>query len=443
MKKLFVIFFTFIFCNGFTQWTVVSTVPTSALINSISVVNENLIWVACDGGRVFKTTNGGVNWNQRNTGLPTGNVYGISALDTSNCWVGNVSGSIYRTSDGGNSWTLQLAVANSFSDGIHMFNANYGIYYADPTAATGQPFQYRYTTNGGTDWILAANAPIVTSEYGVLNAWDWLDSNTIWLGVANVVSGATSSKVYKSNGGFITGNFTFGQFGGAPSQDGLYSQGIGFVDANNGLMGTNNSQMNRTTNGGSSWQIVSNPVGLNSYAVNDMHSFKDGSNVVRVAMSSGLNDSAWVYRTSDLGVTWIRETLPPQALPNEIQHMEFVNQTTGYAGCAGGLFLKYTGPSGITNLNGNLPSEYKLDQNYPNPFNPSTKINFSLPTSSNVKLVIYNALGKEVSTIVNEFKNAGNYSVEYSAAGNLNSGVYFYTLSAGDFVSTKKFVLVK
>ncbi|MBK9333513.1 MAG: T9SS type A sorting domain-containing protein [Ignavibacteria bacterium] len=442
MKKLFVIFFTFVFSNAFSQWTVISTVPTAPLINSISVVNQNLIWIACDGGKVYRSIDGGLNWSLRNTGLPAGNVYGISALDTSNCWVGNVSGSIYRTSNGGASWVQQLAVANSFSDGIHMFNMNYGIYFGDPAAPSGQTFQYRYTTNGGTNWILSPNAPTVTNEYGIVNAWDWLDSLNIWIGVATVASGATSSKVYKTNGGFINGTFTFGQFGGSGTPDGLYSQGIGFTNANSGMLGTNNTGIRRTTNGGSTWSAVTNPPGLTSFAVNEVHSFKDGSNLIRFAMSSTSLNS-WLYKTTDLGVTWIQETLPTQTQTNPIQHMEFVNQTLGYAGCAAGLFLRYNGPSGITNLNGALPDDFKLEQNYPNPFNPSTKINFSIPSSGKVKLVIHNTLGEELSVLLDEFKNAGNYSAEFTAGANLNSGVYFYTLYAGDFVSTKKFILVK
>lgn len=89
-----------------------------------------------------------------------------------------------------------------------------------------------------------------------------------------------------------------------------------------------------------------------------------------------------------------------------------------------------------------FPHEFSLSQNYPNPFNPSTVINYQLPTSSNVKISIYNALGKEVNILVNEQKNAGNYNVEWNAE-NYPSGVYFYRLDAGSFVSNKKMILIK
>jgi len=94
-----------------------------------------------------------------------------------------------------------------------------------------------------------------------------------------------------------------------------------------------------------------------------------------------------------------------------------------------------------------LPTKYYLYQNYPNPFNPTTKINYSLPfiESGNnvfVELKIFDVLGREISTLVNEKKNAGSYQVEFNAH-NLPSGIYLYRLSAGNFVSTKKMILMK
>jgi FtsP/CotA-like multicopper oxidase with cupredoxin domain len=87
-------------------------------------------------------------------------------------------------------------------------------------------------------------------------------------------------------------------------------------------------------------------------------------------------------------------------------------------------------------------TDYKLDQNYPNPFNPSTTINFSVPENSQVTLKIYDVLGKEVSTLINQVVPAGNHEVNFDATG-LSSGVYFYNLTAGNFVESKKMVLLK
>jgi hypothetical protein len=96
---------------------------------------------------------------------------------------------------------------------------------------------------------------------------------------------------------------------------------------------------------------------------------------------------------------------------------------------------------------GSAPQEFALLQNYPNPFNPSTVISFQLPVNSQVTLKVYDVLGKEVATLVNEEMKAGSYTVPFSASnGNtstLASGVYIYRLNAGSFVSTKKLVLMK
>jgi len=89
-----------------------------------------------------------------------------------------------------------------------------------------------------------------------------------------------------------------------------------------------------------------------------------------------------------------------------------------------------------------VPTEFKLYQNYPNPFNPSTIINYYIPELSIVSIKVFDVLGRELATLVNEEKPAGNYEVEFNAT-TLPSGVYFYRLQAGSFVETKKMVLMK
>ena len=94
------------------------------------------------------------------------------------------------------------------------------------------------------------------------------------------------------------------------------------------------------------------------------------------------------------------------------------------------------------NVDVTVPLEFALDQNYPNPFNPSTTISYSIPVKSRVTLKIFNALGKEIITLVNEEKSEGNYDVKFDASG-IPSGIYFYKLNAGEFSSTKKMILLK
>jgi hypothetical protein len=88
------------------------------------------------------------------------------------------------------------------------------------------------------------------------------------------------------------------------------------------------------------------------------------------------------------------------------------------------------------------PKEFSLAQNYPNPFNPTTVINYEQPENGFVTLKIYDILGKEITTLVNEFREAGSYNVEFNAS-KLSSGLYFYKLQTGSFVSTKKMVLTR
>jgi hypothetical protein len=101
-----------------------------------------------------------------------------------------------------------------------------------------------------------------------------------------------------------------------------------------------------------------------------------------------------------------------------------------------------TGLVAIENSGTMNPDEFTLSQNYPNPFNPVTVINYQLPKSSDVKLSIYDILGQKVDVLVNESQNAGNHKIEWNASA-FPSGVYFYRMEAGDFVSNKKMILVK
>ena len=108
-----------------------------------------------------------------------------------------------------------------------------------------------------------------------------------------------------------------------------------------------------------------------------------------------------------------------------------------------GLYVfRFGNPIGIHQTTSEIPSAYRLEQNYPNPFNPSSKINFSLPKSGDVTLVVFDASGKLVETILQGYRLAGSYETEFNASG-LASGVYFYTLRAGEFTETKKMVIVK
>ncbi|KAB2841876.1 MAG: T9SS type A sorting domain-containing protein [Melioribacteraceae bacterium] len=103
--------------------------------------------------------------------------------------------------------------------------------------------------------------------------------------------------------------------------------------------------------------------------------------------------------------------------------------------------IEYSNTTAVNIING-LPAEYNLSQNYPNPFNPSTKINFSIPENEFVSLKIFNAVGEQVQELVNQNLSAGSYTVDFNA-GDLSSGIYFYSLTGNNFSSIKKMILIK
>ena len=138
----------------------------------------------------------------------------------------------------------------------------------------------------------------------------------------------------------------------------------------------------------------------------------------------------------------------------------FVSITPGSNGCSNTTYsttvsnnsVPYAFPSGthywlcsgegISKNENTLPTDYSLSQNYPNPFNPETQIKYALPKAKQVKIVVCNILGAEVTTLVNEYKQAGNYNVTFNGS-NLASGVYFYKITAGQFTDVKKMLLIK
>ena len=106
-----------------------------------------------------------------------------------------------------------------------------------------------------------------------------------------------------------------------------------------------------------------------------------------------------------------------------------------------GFGFKVDDPTNVNNLNV-TPNEYGLAQNYPNPFNPTTTINYTLPSAGFTKLSVYNTIGEEVQTLVNENQSAGTYNLNFNAS-DLPSGLYFYSLTSGNFTQTNKMILMK
>lgn len=132
---------------------------------------------------------------------------------------------------------------------------------------------------------------------------------------------------------------------------------------------------------------------------------------------------------------------------NTIDMLKFLNdqdvdQELSGADTSMNHMVKVIGSSAVEEQISGIPSEYNLSQNYPNPFNPSTSFTYSLKQSGDVQISIYDASGKEVKSLVNGFRSAGSYVVNFDAR-NLASGIYYYRIITNDFVQTNKMVLLK
>ena len=160
-----------------------------------------------------------------------------------------------------------------------------------------------------------------------------------------------------------------------------------------------------------------------------------------------------ILRTKNSGITWNTQS---SEITEWLSGVSFADSSNGIVVGANGKILKTTS-GGVTFIEENeieeqTPQNYLISQNYPNPFNPVTKIKYTIPQTNSslpggargglVTLMVYNTLGREVATLVNEEKPAGEYEVEFNAA-NLPSGIYFYQLNSGEFRETKKMVLLR
>ena len=119
-------------------------------------------------------------------------------------------------------------------------------------------------------------------------------------------------------------------------------------------------------------------------------------------------------------------------------YLSAITELKSFASVAKSQFLL----TDINDIKNQIPKSFKLEQNYPNPFNPTTTISYLIPKASFVTLTIYDVLGKEVKTLVNKFQSVGKYNVTFNAS-NLSSGVYIYSIKAGNFSVSKKLVLMK
>jgi hypothetical protein len=452
MKKntLFILILLLVFSSvSYSQWTWSSgqTVTGTGTFPSISVVDQNIVWVA--GGvntpSIWRSTNAGANFTSAvGTGI-TLDVFCVWGVSATTAYVGDggVAGGqggnakVYRTTDGGVTWTTMLSTGGNagFINGMVFSKTNpqVGMIQSDPPAGTGTNYWIQLTTNGGTNWN-SITCPGVTGAASAQNSIVVIDALFYGFGL----NAGTSRVRYTSDGGsaWVTQSTVI---------TGAFMSGFAFsTDKQRGIAISSASLPNiaKTTNA-NTWTTQNLGTGFSGYGT---VKWIEGTNVIYISAATATGGSHF-KRSTDGGLTWTAMTTSPSAA-YAISHMEFYKASNGtiygFAAAGDGSILKLVDNilTGGVNNNGNVPTEYKLEQNYPNPFNPTTTINYSIPKGSEVKIVVYDMLGHEINTIVNEFKTTGNYSVVFDAS-NLASGIYYYKISAGDFKDTKKMILVK
>jgi photosystem II stability/assembly factor-like uncharacterized protein len=396
-------------------------------LSSVHFINENIGWAVgydrlqYNRGIILKTSNGGIEWHKQLLDSLTQikSVHFINkdtgfALSTR---MPSTQYALLKTTDAGSTWIDKTIDGINYVEKLFFIDANTGW-------IVGMNGLIYKTTDGGESWI---DLSLFSDTY--LYSIQFLDKNNGWL------SGSAGSIFFTSDGGLNWEPQTSGVFANLTE--------IYFIDSNHGWAiggAYDNYFFIRTTDGGNIWSILPIPQNERFEALH----FID-QNTGWIIGNSSINK---IYKTIDGGQNWI-----PQLTYyfNSVYDIWFSDSNNGWVVGYGHNIILHTTNGGVTFIddeenNFTQPKDFLLQQNYPNPFNPSTKISWQSPVGSWQTLKVYDILGNEVATLVNEYRSAGSYEVDFqSTAGShqLANGVYFYQLRVGDFVETKKMILLK
>lgn len=461
-------------------------------LTSVLFINASTGFASGDEGKIYKSVDAGQNWtlavnsSQRFKDL---SVYGSSQI-----YACGLSGVSYLSNTGGASWTQLFQGAGGNITDIYFINAMTG------WAANGSNDMLT-TTNGGLNWQTAAfgNMPAMT------NVWFLNNTTGFVIGNPSNDNGAELSIGKTTNGGlnftelFITANSSHGiQFVNSsdgfamfedPSENALLYRtsnaganwqlvnsannnfaGFYFTTQLNGWMCGINGGMMKTTNGGANWIAQSTGVTEYLYSVyfqNANFGWACGTSGRIISTTNGgvnwttqisgtsqpLADIKFISTTNGVcvgqrgtrlvttngGANWIANI--ESSLTN-LNKISYAASNQVYAAGDQGYVSVSPGITGIEPTYNTIPEKYTLGQNYPNPFNPSTQIEFSLPQSRFVELLVYDVTGKIVKTLIQENLSEGNYIISFNAEG-LSTGVYFYKLTTNEFSQVKKMMLIK
>jgi len=324
-------------------------------------------------------------------------------------------GSVKKTTNGGVNWSTVQTTYGVFDIHFVDINTGYGVGSSRSIIKTTNAGQTWESLNSGLGWLNSVFFLDVNTGFAVGSYSSWPVQHSLVLKTTN---SGTSWSVQETNWG--TGNSVY------------------FVNYNTGYIACGYSEtqgfLYKTTDSGNNW--ISQEMGF-PYELTQVQFIGENT-----GFASGFHGK--FIKTTNGGMNWFETYYVTES---NFWSMHFVNQNVGYLSGSGGVLLKTTNGGGALVsvseiLNSSIPQTYTLHQNYPNPFNPVTKIKFDIPKSGFVKIIIYDLLGREITQLVNQQMHAGSYNADWDAA-NYPSGVYFYKLVAGDFVETKKMVLVK
>ena len=393
-----------------SQWITQYPYTPGVGLRDIKFINKNTGWI-CGDGIILKTTNMGLNWIEQTHPAPDKYLYCIHPVDSNIVYCVGWFETILKTTNGGENWFAlrngPVGQGNSF-EGTFFINALTGW-------IGGYRLQVYKTTDGGYTFDS-------TYIYTDIKDIHFKDLNT-----GLIVGGGTM--VYKTtNQGLdwiMTHDFQSG--------NGDFRK-ISVIDNKYCFAVEDGKRVYRSTNYGDTWDSIGYVTGAN-------HPYTCRFSSLQTGWVGGTYGE--IFKSTNGGATWNIQYVNINNV-GWIKPMYFHNNSIGWV--AGGnttlLFTSTGGATFISHFGNEIPIRFALKQNYPNPFNPITRISFEIPKDGLVLLKIYDILGKEVASLVNEVKTAGYYSIDFDAS-RLSSGVYFYRLKSGSFNEVKRMVVLK